>query len=183
MHWIGPKDWAGGIVRLGNPRINKASFPPVPLHRDQGLPAADSASDQPLVTSSLSSLGKDSRYGLRGARGFDRELPPRTIVADDRRVSNALDQLAANAGVERRDKTQPQTVDRRGVNTGTRMMSRRRPRWRAYSRIKSPYETLSAPPIFVNAAILAPRDPIRRSGSAAGPGWRSAAQAQKPSEV
>ncbi len=44
-----------------------------------------------------------------------------------------------------------QRLESHGVSTGTGIISRLSPRWRAYSRMISRYETRSAPPISTTA--------------------------------
>ncbi len=116
-----------------------------PPHR-RGGPAEDKASDQ--------RVSAKSRSSFRSALAMASRTPVGRMVNSVNAVSSCTTVGCRMLSISSRPTraysgvTRPShRLDSQGVSTGTGIIRRRRPRCRAYSCIRSLYETLSDPPI------------------------------------
>ena len=85
----------------------------MPPNGDGAAPETERASDQRVSANSRSSFSRARAIAVRMSLGTHREHAPRRGVAHHRRVSDAVDQLAPDAGVERSHEAEPEAAEPR----------------------------------------------------------------------
>ena len=111
---------------------------PEPRRRRTAGARRGAASDQRVSANSRSSFASARAIASRTPRGRTANTLERAPVAHDGLVAQRC-RSASGRPARRPGVTSPsQRLESRGVRTGTGIISRRSPRWRAYSRIRSP---------------------------------------------